>query len=169
MTDIFLPGAGLVPDDNIPAPAAVRVRTRQRTKVSVAESGRMLSRIHGGQTFEIGLTYNPMLKEQAGPIIAFLQAQQGRNGIFKVKLPQLTGIAGVRLGNFVNFTDSDKLHLITDYTSTNQFSVTPDVIGTPVVDTNGPFVRCSLVGDVQEIRLDRDRLIRLQIDVVERL
>ncbi len=165
MSNNYLPGSSGVAD-GVPAPASVRIRPKQRTKVSVAESGKILSRVYGGQTYEASFVYNPMHREQAAPIIAFLHSLQGRNGVFRVKLPQLSGVDGIRVGNFVNFEGDTKLHMITE---TSPLEVIPAPRGGSAVDTQGPYIECSLKNDAQEIKLDRDRLIRLEIDVVERV
>jgi len=158
MPSIYLP--------DTPAPASVRVRTKQRTKVSTAVSGKIQSRLYGGQSYAVTLSYNPMRRDQAVPLIAFLHEQQGRHGIFRVKLPQLTGEAGQIIGNFINFTGDTKLHMITEVTP---FTVVPMARGGTIVDTQPVYIQCSLVGDVQQIDLGRNGLIRLEIDVVERL
>lgn len=158
MTSIYLP--------EIPAPASVRVRTKQRTKVSTAASGKIQSRLYGGQSYAVTLTYNPMRRDQAAPLIAYLHEMQGRHGIFRVKLPQFTGLSGQIIGNFVNFTGDTKLHMITEVTP---FTVVPLPRGGTIVDSQPAYIQCSLVGDAQLIELGRNGLIRLEIDVVERL
>lgn len=159
MPSIYLPDS--------PAPASVRVRTKQRTKVSTAVSGKIQSRLYGGQSYAATLTYNPMRRDQAAPLIAYLHEQQGRYGIFRVKLPQLTGQAGQIVGNFLNYVGDTKLHMIVAE------GLSPVTIPAPrdgsIVDSQPVYIQCSLVGDAQQIELGRNGLIRLEIDVVERL
>ncbi len=159
MTSIYLPDS--------PAPASVRVRTKQRTKVSTATSGKIQSRLYGGQTYAITLVYNPMRRDQAAPLIAYLHEMQGRHGIFRVKLPQLTGQAGQIVGNFLNFDDDTKLHMIVE--TSPSLVVVPTQRGTGLVDSQPVYIQCSLAGDVQQIELGRNGLIRLEIDLVERV
>jgi len=158
MTSIYLP--------EIPAPASVRVRTKQRTKVSTAASGKIQSRLYGGQSYAVTLTYNPMRRDQAAPLMAYLHEQQGRHGIFRVKLPQLTGQAGQVVGNFLNYVGDTKLHMIVGEVP---LVTVPAPRGGTLVDTQPVYIECSLVGDAQLIELGRNGLIRLEIDVVERL
>ena len=154
-----------LPDN--PAPASVRVRTKQRTKVSTAASGKIQSRLYGGQSYAITLVYNPMRQDQAAALIAYLHQMQGRHGIFGVKLPQLTGQSGQVVGNFLNFANDTKLHMVT---VDSPLEVEPlPRNGGGVLDANSPYIQCSLAGDVQQIELGRNGLIRLEIDVVERL
>jgi len=159
MNEAFLP--------DYPAPASVRVRPKQRTKVSTAVSGKMQSRLYGGQSYAVSLSYNPMRRDQASALIAFLHEMQGRHGIFRVKLPHLSGEEGQVIGNFVNFSDDSKLHMIT---GVGPLTVMPAPrVGGGIVDPDGPYLRCSLVRDAQEISLERNGLIRLEIDLIERL
>jgi hypothetical protein len=155
----------------VPAPASLRVSSRQRTKTSQAESGRILSRAYGGQYFEVTLSYNPMTREQAGPLLAFLQSREGRNSIFKVELSGFADVPGFKIGNFANFDNDTKLHLITGSGSN---SVTPpprepdgNPAGNPITDK--VYMRASLTNDAQVVELGRNGLIRLDVDLVERL
>jgi len=159
MTSIYLP--------EIPAPASVRVRHKQRTKVSTAASGKIQSRLYGGQSYAVTLTYNPMRRDQAAPLIGYLHEMQGRHGIFRVKLPQLTGQPGQIVGNFLNFIGDTKLHMIT--AETVPLTVMPIARAGTLVDSQPVYIQCSLAGDVQQIELGRNGLIRLEIDLVERL
>lgn len=157
MTELFMP--------DTPACASVRIAPKQRTKVSTAASGKMLSRTHGGQWYAMTLNYNPMLKAEAAPLIAFLQAQRGRDGIFRVRVPQINGGNGP-LGEFVNFVGDTKLHMITG-DSPRTYSPAPR--GASTVDAQPPYMRCSLARDVQEVTLDKRGLILLTIELVERV
>ena len=156
MTEIYLP--------DFPAPASVSIRQKQRTRRSVAESGKILTRLYGGSTYAVTLSYNPMRKDQAANLIAFLHEVQGRHGIFRVRLPQLNDQDG-QVGSFVNFVGDTKLHMII---KTSPFTVAPNPRGGTAIDPAGPYISCSLDNDVQEIRLGKNRLIRLDINVTER-
>jgi hypothetical protein len=158
MTSIYLP--------DTPAPASLRVRSKQRTRVSTAASGKIQSRLYGGQSYAVTLVYNPMRRDQAAALIGYLHEMQGRHGIFRVKLPQLTGQAGQIIGNFINYAGDTKLHMITDLAPL--VTVPLPRAGT-VVDSQPVYIQCSLAGDVQQIELGRNGLIRLEIDLVERL
>ncbi|MFC3051659.1 hypothetical protein [Kordiimonas pumila] len=158
MTDIYLPAT--------PAPASVRITPRQRTKVSTASSGRILSRLYGGQSYSMTLVYNPMHKATAAPLLAFLQEMQGRHGIFRVDVPQLNGVGGLNVGSFVNFSDDTKLHMIT---GTGPLTYSPPQRGSGTVSATSPYMRCSFTSDTQEFSLAKNGLISLQLELVERV
>lgn len=150
----------------VPAPAAINVRSRYRTRTTQSESGHIFTRSFGGQFYEMTLSYNPMTRAQAAPLVAFLQSRKGRHSKFKVEVSGLSPTAGLQVGNFVNFADTTKLHMITDL---SPFSVTPDRTDVSGPYTDQVFIYASLRGDVQEVSLGRTGLIRLEIDLVERL
>lgn len=150
-----------------PAPASVSVRSRQRTRVSQAESGRILSGRYGGQYYEMSLSYNPMTRAQAAPLIAFLQSREGRHGIFYVEVCGFAEADGLQTANFGNFDDSAKLHMVTDGATS---AVTPAARpSSSTLYTDTVYMRSSLSSDVQAIELGRSGLIRLSLDLVERL
>lgn len=151
-----------------PAPAAVRMNSRQRTRASQAESGRILSRAYGGQYFEVTLVYPPMKRSDAAPLIAFLQSRRGRDSVFKVELSGFRVSAGTDVANFGNYDDDTKLHLIT--ATSPALETFPDARASGgQLHTDTVYMRASLSRDAQQIALDRDGLIRLEIDLVERL
>ncbi len=152
----------------VPAPAEMTVRSRQRTKVSQAESGRILSRSYGGQYYEVALRYNPMKRSDAAPLIAFLQSREGRNSIFKVEITGFAATTGSNVANFANVDDDTKLHLIAETDPTTVLTPSPRFTGA-ILFTDQVFMRASLERDVQEISLARTGLIGLRIDLVERL
>lgn len=149
-----------------PAPAAIRVGSNQRTKISQAESGHIFSRAYGGQLYEATLTYNPMRRDQAAPLIAFLQSREGRSSKFKVDISGFAAMGGEQIGNFANFADTTKLYMIT---GTSPLEVTPIRTDTAGAYTDQVFMWASLRRDVQEVSLGRGGLIRLGIDLIERL
>lgn len=150
-----------------PAPAAMVVRSRQRTRITRAESGRIVSGRYGGQYFELSLSYNPMTRAQAAPLVAFLQSQEGQHGIFYVEVGGLAETEGLQTANFGNFDDAAKLHMITDAATS---AVTPTArAASTTLYSDTAFMRASLVSDVQVIELGRGGLIRVSVDLVERL
>ncbi len=152
----------------MPAPAGLRIQSSHRSRISQAESGRILSRSYGGQFYQVSLVYNPMKREDAGPIIAFLHSRKGRDSIFKVELSGLAEASGARLANFANYDDDTKLHLITK--TTPSLEVTPPARASgSVLVTDTVYMRASLTRDVQEVSLGRDGLVRLELDLIERL
>ncbi|WP_417451276.1 hypothetical protein [Kordiimonas sp.] len=150
-----------------PRPVSVRVRPHQRTKSSQAMSGKILTNEYGGHFFEMTLVYPPMLRAHAAELIGFVHAMRGRGGIFYVPLDQLTGLEGAVTGNFARFDNDSKIHVIT---GTDPLTVSPParVPGGNLV-TTGLKMRCSLANDMQEINLGANGLIRLEIDVTERV
>ncbi|WP_417459226.1 hypothetical protein [Kordiimonas sp.] len=151
-----------------PAPASVKVRPHQRTKSTQAMSGRILTNAYGGQFFEMTLVYHPMHRKDAGALIAFLQYQRGRSGTFRVPLDQLTGQAGLKVGNFAMFDNDSKVHIITQTLPSVQVIPAARQSGGTLL-TSGVEMRCSLTRDVQEITLGTDGLIRLELDLIERV
>lgn len=152
----------------VPAPAAMNVRSRQRTKTSQAESGRILSRAYGGQFFEVTLNYNPMKRSDAAALIAFLQSREGRNSIFKVEISGFAASTGSHMANFANVDDDTKLHLISESDPTTVLSPPPRLTGATVF-TDQVFMRASLQNDVQKVELGKNGLIRISVDLIERL
>jgi hypothetical protein len=144
------------------------LKSRQRTKTSQALNGRTISRAYGGQYYELRLVYPDMTRAQFAPISAFLAAQGGRNGIFYVPVPEtLSGAPGRVTGNLATFDNDWKLHLITDGATG---AVEPPARASGgTLQTSGIRMRCSLMDDVQEIRLGNRGLIRFELDLVERL
>lgn len=152
----------------LPVPAEMVVRSQQRTKTSQAESGRILSRAYGGQLFQVTLGYNPMKRSDAAGLIAFLQSRQGRNSIFKVEITGLAASTGNVAANFANVDDDTKLHMIAGTDPTTTLFPSPRLTGATLF-TDQVFMRASLQNDVQEVTLGREGLIRLGIDLIERL
>ena len=151
-----------------PKPVAVKVRPRQRTKSSQAMSGKIVTSEYGGHLFELTLSYAPMLRAQAAELIAFLHSVRGRGGIFLVPLDQLTGLDGVRVGNFAAFDNDTKIHMITATSRAVTVSPPARVPGGSLTTSNLKM-RCSLTNDMQEIALGPNGLVRLEIDLTERL
>ncbi|WP_417462860.1 hypothetical protein [Kordiimonas sp.] len=151
-----------------PAPASVKVRPHQRTKSTQAMSGRILTNAYGGHFFEMTLVYHPMHRKDAGGLIAFLQYQRGRSGIFTVPLDQLTGLSGLQVGNFAKFNNDSKVHVITQTAPSVEVMPAARVAGGTLI-TTGVAMKCSLTRDAQEITLGTDGLIRLELDLIERV
>ncbi len=164
MTSLYLPTS--------PAPAAVRISSHQRTQTSQAASGKILSRKYGGQYYKMSLSYNPMRRDQCGPLIAFLEALEGRNKVFYVPVDQLTGGPGLAVGNYANVDNDDKLYMIT---GTEPLTLSPgshglaEPIDPQVLNASTPMLHCSLSGNVHTVALDRKGLIKIEIDLIERV
>ncbi len=151
-----------------PKPATMKIRPRQRTKSSQAMNGKILTSEYGGHVFELTLTYAPMLRSDAADLMAFLHAMRGRGGIFLVPLDPPTGQGGVRVGNFAKFSNDTKIHVIT--------ATSPAVVVSPparvpggTLSTGGLKMRCSLTSDLQVIDLGANGLVRLELDLIERV
>lgn len=151
-----------------PAPMALRLTSRQRTRTTTAESGKVLSRAYGGQSYEATLVYPPMKRDAAAPLLSFLQSRRGKDSIFKVELSGMREVSGLQIANFGNYNDDTKLHLITQTSPSLETYPAPRQTGASFfVDT--VFMRASLARDVQQVTVSRDGLIRLEIDLIERL
>src|SRR6056300_1247472 len=108
-----------------PGFASVKFTANQPVSFSRTNSGRVTTRAIVGHHWSIGITYNPMTREQFEPIYNFLLEKRGRLKPFFVVLPQnadprsttsgdsnflidgmdsVTG--GLRPGDMFNFSDS---------------------------------------------------------------
>lgn len=166
MPSLYLP--------TLPTPVSYRIRSNYRTQTSMSVNGKIVSRKYGGQYYEITLVYPPMRRDQAAPLIAFLEEQEGQNNIFRVQLPvDMAGTPGLQVGNFANIDATnpaqanDKLYRITAVSPA--VSVAPEAMVAGTVVASAPVMRCSLKNDVQIITLGPSGLIRLEIDLVERV
>jgi len=82
---------------------SVRFSSDSPTQVSRTNSGRVITRRMAGQRWDIGITYNPMTRDQFEPVFNFLLTK-GRLNPFYVQIPnQYTG----RVTTFGNYTASN--------------------------------------------------------------
>ena len=151
----------------VPSPVSYEFKSKVNTAKSESLSGKILTRKIGGQRFELTLKYAPMTKSEFGEIAAFLNEQEGCNGIFFVRIPQLGDTLGAA-GEYVNYDNHNKLYQI----KSDGVNVYPDAIVdvTSATQVNNPvYLRCSLKGNVQQITYSADGFVRFEIDLVERL
>lgn len=149
---------------SIPTPLEFTFKSKTRSKVTQATSGKIISRRYGGQWYELTLQYPPMDKSEFGPIVSFLEELGGKNGIFYVEIPPVTDQAGNVVGNMANYSNDTKLHRIT---STGTFPDGRNVGG--ILVTDPVYLRCSLKNDVQAVRHSKDGFTRFELDLVERI
>ena len=71
-----------------PGFASVKFTANQPVAYSRTNSGRVTTRAIAGQYWSIGITYNPMTRDQFEPIYNFLLEKRGRLKPFFVALPQ---------------------------------------------------------------------------------
>ena len=71
-----------------PGFASVKFTANQSVAYSRTNSGRVTTRAIAGQYWSIGITYNPMTRDQFEPIYNFLLEKRGRLKPFFVALPQ---------------------------------------------------------------------------------
>ncbi|MBL4837367.1 MAG: hypothetical protein JKY34_07295 [Kordiimonadaceae bacterium] len=148
-------------------PADFVFKSMTRTKTTMVESGKMLTRTYGGQWYELRLTWPPMTKEEFGPIAAFIEKQAGKNGIFYVEVPPMTGEEGEVVGNMANYANDTKLHRITD---TGPHEVYPEARnGGGFLETGSVYMRCSLKNDVHQTQHKKDGFVHFELDLMERL
>ena len=96
-------GQALGSGDAGPGFASVRFSSQAPTQVSRTNSGRVITRRVAGQKWDIGITYNPMTRDQFEPVYNFL-LHRGRLNPFFVQLPnQFTG----RVSAFGTYTASN--------------------------------------------------------------
>ena len=94
-----------------PVPVSYEISSKTNTLRSESLSGKILTRKIGGQRFALRLVYPPMQKATFGAITAFLNEQDGQNGIFYVRVPQLGSTQGAA-GEYVNYTNHTKLYQV---------------------------------------------------------
>lgn len=154
----------------LPAPASYQFTSRYRTQTSMAVSGKIIGRQYGGHYYECKLVYPELRRDQLAPIIAFLERQEGRYGIFRVTVPaDMAGVTGDVPGNFANVVGDaqNKLYRLTG--TPGDLALKPDPPEGRSFTTTGVEMRCSLKNDAQQIVLGRTGLIRLELDLVERV
>lgn len=154
----------------IPAPASVRVRKREANRSSQSESGALYTRKKGFPLYEVTLVYAPMKPSDFAALNAFITSRGGKNGIFYVRMPNNhSGQTGVKIGNFANYDNDTKLHLITAEGVSPETYPAARVAGGNLV-ANDVYLRCSLARDLHDVVVDRINLIsRFEIDLIERL
>jgi len=148
-----------------PAPVSYEIRSKTNTLSSESLSGKIITRKIGGQRFEMKLVYPPMQKTDFGTIISFLNEQDGKNGIFYIRIPTLSGSQG-SAGEYVNYDNHTKTYQV----ASNGVDTIPDTLiaGGNVV-TSTVYMRVSLTNDVQTVSYGPDGTVRIEIDVVERI
>lgn len=148
-----------------PAPVSYKITSKVNTLRSESLSGHIKTRKIGGQRFEATLVFPPMNKGAFNDIHAFLMEQEGSNGIFFVEIPTFGTTHGVS-GEYVNFSNHNKMYMV----KSNGVDTYPDVLvsGGSVV-SNVTYLRCSLKNNLQVIDYGSDGIVRLELDVVERI
>ena len=148
-----------------PAPVSYKITSKVTNLKSESLSGKVLTRKIGGQRFEATLTFPPMNRSAFNEIHAFLMEQEGANGIFYIQIPTFGDTAAVA-GEYVNYTNHVKTYMV----KSGGVDTYPDQLVTGgAVDSAGTYMRVSLKNDVQVIEYGADGIVRLEIDVMERL
>lgn len=148
-------------------PSSVKVNSQTQTKLTKSVSGKVLTSKRGGQHYTMTLAYPPMREEHFREVQAFLEDQQGRHGIFYVKLSQPDPAAGQAVGNFCTFDNSEKLFRIKQVVpSLATFPEAP--AGYLTVETTDIYIRCSLAKDSFSTTTDKAGLVQITLDLVER-
>ena len=111
----------LLPELHVPV--SYEIRSKTTTLKTESLSGKILTRKIGGQRFEATLVFPPLQKADFGPIISFLNEQDGQNGIFYIRIPQLGDTLGAP-GEYINYTTGTKLYQI----ASNGIAVTPTAL-----------------------------------------
>lgn len=78
-----------------PAPAEWEIRRDRNTLVSDSISKIRQTRSHGGERYEIDLTYSPMAKSEFLELAGFLEEVEGRADTFGVILPPLVSMSSI--------------------------------------------------------------------------
>ena len=70
-----------------PGFATVKLSSNRNTMVDKTNSGRSVARSIAGHTWKVGITYNPLTRDQFEPVYSFLLSRLGRLHPFYVILP----------------------------------------------------------------------------------
>jgi len=70
-----------------PGFASVKLSSNRKTIVDKTNSGRSVARAIAGHTWKVGITYNPLTRDQFEPVYSFLLSRLGRLNPFYVILP----------------------------------------------------------------------------------
>ena len=70
-----------------PCFASVKLSSNRKTIVDKTNSGRAVSRSIAGHTWKVGITYNPLTRDEFEPVFSFLLTRLGRLNPFYVILP----------------------------------------------------------------------------------
>lgn len=150
---------------NSPAPVSYKITSKVNTVKSESLSGRIMTRKVGGQRFEATLVFPPMNRNQFHDLHAFLMQQSGSNGIFYVEIPTFGDTHGA-VGEYVNYDDHAKMYMVPH----GEAAVYPEqlVAGGTIVPSV-TYMRCSLRNNVQFIEYNSEGVVRMEVDVEERL
>jgi len=135
---------------------AINPSSNRQTLFSQAASGRMQSRKIGGQNWTFTAQYAPMSRAEFAPVLAFVESQNGRHGVFTIVLPVLSNTSGdgtgtvtcsaasigassvtiaglsgsLKAGDYIKFSGHDKVYmLIADRSGAGAISISPALIG----------------------------------------
>lgn len=90
-----------------PRPASFKVDRVSNVLRSVPITGahRAQTRVIGESSWAVNLDYNPMREEHFGPLISFLNKQEGMDNTFGVNLPNFDSRDVVASGNYINLSN----------------------------------------------------------------
>jgi hypothetical protein len=90
-----------------PRPASFKVDRMSNVLRSVPITGahRAQTRVIGESYWSVDLSYNPMREEHFGPLIAFLNKQNGMHEAFGVTLPNFDSRDVVAVGNYISLSN----------------------------------------------------------------
>jgi hypothetical protein len=84
--------AGSLTGNTGPGFASVKLSSNRKTMVDKTNSGRSVARSIAGHTWKVGITYNPLTRDQFEPVYSFLLSRLGRLNPFYVVLPNQSTI-----------------------------------------------------------------------------
>ena len=146
-----------------PAPVSYNIRSRVNTLRSESLSGKILTRKVGGQRFEATLVFPPMNRGDFNEIHAFLMEREGNSGIFYIKIPTFGDTHGAT-GEYVNYNNDNKTYMI----KADGGPYPPKLVSGGAL-SNTTYMRVSLRNNVQVIEYGSNGIVRLEMDVEERL
>ena len=81
---------------------SIKISSKAPIQVSRTNSGRVITRGIAGHTWKIGITYNPMTRDEFEPIYSFLLQKKGRLNPFYVVLPNQSTSRNALFNTYAN-------------------------------------------------------------------
>jgi len=182
-----------------PAFSTINPSSNRQTLFSQAVNGRMQSRKIGGQGWSFTAQYAPMDRAEFAPVLAFVESQHGRHGVFTIVPPTISNTAGtgtgsvtcsaaslgatsvtiagltgtLEAGDYVKFSGHDKVYMLTaDRNGAGAISISPALITAVIADSliyTNVPFTVRLANDVQSYQLANSGFYHYEVDFVEAL
>jgi hypothetical protein len=182
-----------------PAFKAINPSSNRQALFSQAVNGRTQSRKMGGHHWSFTAKYALLDRAEFGPVLAFVESQHGRHGVFTIVPPVLSNTAGTGTGSvtcsaasvgassvtiagltgtlkasdYIKFSGHDKVYMLTaDRDGAGAISISPALITAVIADSliyANVPFTVRLANDVQAYGLNNNGLYHYEVDFVEAL